>query len=68
MATLPRHIGQTLAHASGLGAADCPIEVPSFVVRQTWHMRHEDDPGHRWLRSGVADLVPRLSTERLVGG
>lgn len=56
IATLPRHIGETLASRSGLAVVDCPVAVPGFYVSQTWHVRHHEDPGHRWLRAIVAEL------------
>ncbi len=33
-----------------------PVEIPSFDVRQCWHERYHDDPGHRWLRQQFAEL------------
>ena len=66
VATLPRHIGETLARTPGLDVADCPLEIPGFFVRQTWHLRHEDDLGHRWLRGVVSDLFldPEVGQDR----
>lgn len=54
--TLPRHIGETLAHMSGLTVLACPLRVEGFDVKQHWHARYHDDPGHRWLRALVAEL------------
>lgn len=55
--TLPRHIGETLARTGGLRTHDCPLEVPSFDVRQHWHARYHHDAGHRWLRGTMATLL-----------
>lgn len=30
-----------------------PFALPSFSYQQAWHVRREDDPGHRWLRQAV---------------
>ncbi len=64
IATLPRHIGETLARASGLAVLDCPVPLPAFYVSQTWHARHHEDPGHRWFRELVAELFldPEVQT------
>ena len=56
IATLPRHIGETLAHASDLAVHPCPIPVEGFAVRQHWHARYHHEAGNRWLRSVVSRL------------
>jgi len=56
VATLPRHIGQTLADMHGLRVHDCPIEVEGFTVKQHWHARYHQDSGNRWLREVVRGL------------
>jgi DNA-binding transcriptional LysR family regulator len=54
--TLPRHIGETLAKASGLKVFACPFPIPSFTVKQHWHARYHHDAGNRWLRGICAGL------------
>ena len=54
--TLPRHIGETLAKMGGLRVFACPIPVPTFTVKQHWHVRYHQDPGNRWLRGVIATL------------
>lgn len=56
LATLPRHIGTTLAHGSGLALWPCPVPVDRFEVCHYWHPRFDNEPGSRWLRDLVADL------------
>jgi len=56
IATLPRHIGTTLADANGLRMHECPFPVDHFFVRQHWHLRYHQDAGNRWLRSVVLAL------------
>jgi len=56
IATLPRHIGTTLADASGLRLHECPFPVDRFFVRQHWHLRYHQDAGNRWLRGVVATI------------
>ncbi len=50
VATLPRHIGETLARAAGLRVLPCPLAIPSFTVKQYWHARYHHDAGNQWLR------------------
>jgi DNA-binding transcriptional LysR family regulator len=56
IATLPRNIGETLAHTAGLRVLTCPFPIPSFTVKQYWHGRYHHDAGNRWLRGICAEL------------
>lgn len=60
VATLPQHIGETLARSAGLKVWPCPIPIPSFTVKQHWHARYHHDPANRWLRSMCSALFLRL--------
>jgi DNA-binding transcriptional LysR family regulator len=63
IATVPRHIGETLAASGAIRVVPCPVKVAGFTVRQYWHERFHRDPGHRFLRSLCAELFsggPRL--------
>jgi DNA-binding transcriptional LysR family regulator len=57
--TLPRHIGETLAHSGDLKVLDCPVNIPSFKVKQHWHERYHNDPANQWLRGLCATLFLR---------
>jgi DNA-binding transcriptional LysR family regulator len=56
IATLPRHIGETLAQANDLAVHACPVPVEGFAVRQHWHARYHHEAGNRWLRGVVMQL------------
>jgi DNA-binding transcriptional LysR family regulator len=56
VATLPRHIGGTLATLGNLNVHDCPVRVPTFTVKQHWHARYHHDAANRWLRGICAEL------------
>lgn len=56
IATLPRHIGETLAHAARLRLLPCPFPIPGFSVKQYWHARYHHDAANRWLRGVCAEL------------
>lgn len=62
VATLPRHIGETLARAAGLRVLPCPLPVEGFTVKQYWHTRFHHDPANRWLRQVCSTLF--LQTQR----
>jgi DNA-binding transcriptional LysR family regulator len=56
IATVPRHIGETLAVANAIDLLPCPVPIPSFTVKQHWHARLHHDGGSRWLRATCAAL------------
>jgi len=56
VATLPRHIGETLAHNYRLRVLACPLPIGGFTVKQYWHGRFHHDPANQWLRSICAEL------------
>ena len=56
IATLPRHIGETLAQAGGLQVLPCPLPIEGFTVKQYWHTRFHHDPANRWLRAICSTL------------
>ena len=37
-----------------------PFTVPSTRVNLAWHMRHENDAGHRWLRERILPMCTDL--------
>jgi len=41
----------------GLGWVDPPLSCPELPMFLVWHVRHQDDPLHRWLRQLVEDSV-----------
>ncbi len=59
IATVPRHIGETLAAGADIAVYDCPVPIPSFTVKQHWHARYHHDAGNRWLRAVCASLFQR---------
>jgi DNA-binding transcriptional LysR family regulator len=64
VATLPGHIGETLARAAGLRVVRCPAKIPAVNVNQYWHSRYNNDPGNRWLRGICVDLFMQGEARR----
>ncbi|WP_407315747.1 LysR family transcriptional regulator [Pseudomonas sp. nanlin1] len=56
IATLPRHIGETLATMHSLRVHDSPVAITGFSVKQHWHARYHLDSGNRWLRGVIQAL------------
>jgi DNA-binding transcriptional LysR family regulator len=67
VATLPRHIGETLARTADLLVLKCPLPIPTFQVKQHWHARFHHDAGNRWLRGVCSQLFMREGSGRVVG-
>lgn len=61
IATLPRHIGETLARAASLQILPCPFAVTGFTVKQYWHTRYHHDNANRWLRGVCTNLFSSKS-------
>ena len=71
IATLPRHIGETLARAAGLGGLrvlPCPFEIPGFTVKQYWHARYHHGADSRWLRGICAELFMKSASSADAAG
>ena len=49
LATLPGRLRQGLLR--GLADAPAPFPTPSMPMYAAWHVRHQDDPVHGWLRN-----------------
>jgi DNA-binding transcriptional LysR family regulator len=57
VATLPRHIGRTLAEDRNLRLLACPFPIPTFPTCQYWHARYHHDAANRWLRTLSAAVL-----------
>jgi DNA-binding transcriptional LysR family regulator len=67
IASLPRHIGETLARLGGLNVHACPVPIPTFTVKQHWHARYHHDPANRWLRGICASLFMQQAPRKRAG-
>jgi DNA-binding transcriptional LysR family regulator len=64
IATVPRHIGETLAAANGLTVCECPFSIPTFTVKQHWHARLHHDAANQWLRGVCQQLFQSDAVRR----
>jgi|ERR1700730_16041914 DNA-binding transcriptional LysR family regulator len=55
--TVPQPIGEVFARIVELQVLRPPYPIPSFDIKQYWHRCQHADPGNRWLRNMVADLL-----------
>lgn len=56
IATEPRRLFAPLAGRLPLKLFSPPLDIPPFRVVQTWHARHDADPGHQWLRRVLREI------------
>jgi len=59
IATVPSHIGRAFVQRFPLKCVGLPIQVPPYPITSHWHPRSQHDPGHRWMRQIVLDLMRR---------
>ncbi len=60
VAALSRRVAEPAAKALRLFTFPPPLPLGTSHVRQVWHDRLDADPGHRWLRSVVAEVAARV--------
>ncbi len=57
-----------LADTLGLVMRPAPVPLPAVTVTLTWPERLHADPGHRWLRARVADVLAAALGEGAAAG
>ncbi len=57
LVTVPERVGQLLAGRGAIRMFEAPFELPDYAVKQHWHERFHHDPGNRWLRNVVWELL-----------
>ena len=55
LATLPSLLQR--GQLRGLDSVPLPICIPPMPMYMIWHMRHRDDPVHRWLRATLLNVA-----------
>jgi len=65
LAVVPRYVGLVFADAWNLKMLPLPFKLPAMHMSQFWHARSHQDPGHQWLRRGIAKLFMELPKARM---
>jgi DNA-binding transcriptional LysR family regulator len=55
--TIPRRLGDLLHSRGAFRVLPVPFPLPEYEVKQHWHERFHHDPGNRWLRRVVSELL-----------
>ncbi len=58
LATLPSLLRVHLLR--GLALAPVPLPCPAMPMYLIWHLRHQTDPLHQWLRGQIEAVVPEM--------
>lgn len=57
LVTIPSRLGEVLAGRGHFRTFPVPFELPDYAVKQHWHERYHHDPGNRWLRRLISELL-----------
>jgi DNA-binding transcriptional LysR family regulator len=63
LATVPGLLRQTHL-MQGLASAKVPVPCPGMPVYLIWHLRHQQDPAHQWLRAQIEAVARPLRDAR----
>jgi DNA-binding transcriptional LysR family regulator len=59
LVTIPQRLGEILEGRGKFRVFPVPFEMPDYAVKQHWHERYHHDPGNRWLRQVISDLLSK---------
>lgn len=62
LATAPGLLQQHLLR--GLASAKVPLACPPLPMYMIWHLRHQHDPAHQWLRGELVRVAREVSGAR----
>lgn len=61
VATVPASVGLPPGALRSVRTFPAPSALPRFKIEMVWNERHHCDPGHRWIRSLIADVGKELA-------
>jgi DNA-binding transcriptional LysR family regulator len=50
---LPERYARRVAATSGARIFPIDVDLPLITISQAWHLRHDNDPAHQWLRHQI---------------
>ncbi|NMG42907.1 LysR family transcriptional regulator [Aromatoleum toluvorans] len=59
---VPRRLGELLRGRGDFSVLPVPFPLPEYTIKQHWHARFHHDPGNRWLRGLIAELMSEAGT------
>ena len=55
--TGPARLINQIERAFPMRVFPVPVSIPDITIVQVWHARNNKDPGHRWLRENVREVL-----------
>ena len=55
--TIPERLGDVLQGRGAFRIFPVPFALAGYAVKQHWHERYHHDPGSRWLRGVISELL-----------
>lgn len=59
IATVPTHVAHLFEKIFPIRCFSLPMQVPPYAITTHWHPRSHHDPGHRWMRQFMFDMLRR---------
>ncbi|HEY8358545.1 MAG TPA: LysR family transcriptional regulator [Ramlibacter sp.] len=57
IATVPSHLARLVRGVLPIQVHSLPLDAPPFAIKTYWHPRSQTDPGHRWFRELVFEVM-----------
>ena len=54
------------AHARVLASAPVPLACPPLPMYMIWHLRHQHNPAHSWLRQEIEAVTAQVLQQGLI--
>lgn len=67
LAIVPSAFADRAARVMPLTVHDIPLRLPPMELAMAWHLRHDTDPAHRWLRDTLAGITRAVNGEGSTG-
>jgi DNA-binding transcriptional LysR family regulator len=64
IATVQKRLAELVSSSLPLKVLPSPVAVPALHESLSWHVRHEFDPGHQYMRTVFADAAAALRGAR----
>lgn len=61
--TIAQRLGDVLEGRGAFRIFPEPFALPGYDVKQHWHERYHHDPGSRWLRGVISELLSESLSE-----
>ena len=61
LVTIPKRLADVLQGRGAFRTFAVPFTLPRYEVKQYWHERYHQDPGSRWLRGVISELLLEMA-------